>query len=140
MVKKQRKTNRWFRKNTAVKAGMAAAVFVFIVGWKIPVVLAIETLDLPEGCEKVYRTRVWLSDVYWLHVKGEKVMKCSLGYEETKAYIESSNPPWRLEHISIRPYSGMSDISIYDSQFDDEFWEMPERDDYFVIDYFRKLE
>jgi hypothetical protein len=42
-------------------------------------------------------------------------------------------------YIDIYPYGGMSDIAIYDSEFDDEFWERSDQDNYIVISYFRKI-
>lgn len=107
-------------------------------GWKIPTFLRIETLDLPEGCETVYPTKIQVSDVYWLHTKGEKVIKCSLGYEGAKAYIEAHNSKESLKNISILPYGGMSDIAIYGSQYDETFWQQPDQDNYITISYFRK--
>lgn len=108
-------------------------------GWKIPISLKIETLKLPVGCETVYPAKVHISDVYLLHIKGEKVIKCDLGYEAAKEYIETNNSKFKLSHITIDLYGGMSDIAIYDSEFDDAFWEQPDQDDYIKIDYFRVL-
>lgn len=108
-------------------------------GWKIPILRKIENLKLPDGCTTVYRTRIQISDVYWLHIAGEKVIKCDLGYEETKRYMEANNSESMLENISIYSYGGMSDIAIYDSELDEEFWKQPDRDCYIKIRYFKKL-
>ena len=114
------------------------AVFI-LFGWKIPVVLKIETLHLPDGCEIVYPTKVWISDVYWLHIKGEKVIKCRLGYEAVKEYIEVHNSSLQLKNIDIDPYGGMSDIAIYDAEFDADFWKQPDQDNYIKINYLYRL-
>ena len=45
-------------------------LFYILAGWKIPIVWRMEMLKLPEGCETVYCTKIWISDVYWLHIKG----------------------------------------------------------------------
>lgn len=112
--------------------------FYILVGWKIPVVCRMEMLKLPENCETVYHTKIRISDVYWLHIKGEKVIKCDMGYEFAKLYIEENNSSEALKYINIYPYEGMSDIAIYDSQYDETFWQQPDRDKYIKISYFRK--
>ena len=114
-------------------------LFYILIGWKIPIFWRIETLKLPKGCKTVYHTKIWISDVYWLHTKGEKIIKCDLGYERTKAYIEEHNSPKMLEYIGIHPYGGFSDTAIYDSQYDEMFWEQPDQDNYIKISYFRIL-
>lgn len=114
-------------------------LFYIFIGWKTPVALSIETLNLPKDCETIYRTKIWISDVYWLHIKGEKVIKCDIGYEAVKEYIETHNSETTLKYIDIYPYGGMSDIAIYDSEFDKWFWEQPDPDNYITISYFRKL-
>lgn len=113
-------------------------LFYIFAGWKIPIVWRMETLKLPEGCKTVYKTKIWISDVYWLHIKGEKVIKCDMGYEAVKTYIEEHNSEEALKCIDIYPYGGMSDIAIYDSQNDEAFWQQPDRDNYITISYFRK--
>ena len=92
-----------------------------------------------EECEDVYPAKVQISDVYWLHIKGEKVIKCDLGYEAVKEYVETHNYEFMRSGISIYPYAGMSDIAIYDSEFDDFFEKQPDKDSYITISYFRKL-
>lgn len=114
-------------------------VFILLAGWKIPIILKIETLKLPPGCEMVYPSKVWISDVYWPHIKGEKVIKCDLGYEAAKEYIETHNSKLKLSNISIDSYGGMSDLAIYNSEFDDYFEEQPDKDNYIKIDYFLKF-
>ena len=125
-------------------------LFFIFVAWKDPlllwvkelnssVVLRMETLNLPGNYETVYPTKAWISDVYWLHVKVEKVVKCDMDYKAAKEYIETHNSEEALEYIDIYPYGGMSDISIYNSEYDKEFWEQPDRDNYITISYFRKI-
>ncbi len=125
--------------NPAVYIIAAAVIILLLFGWKLPVIIKIESLDLPKGCETIYPVRVQISDVYWLHIKGEKVIKCSLGYEAAKKYIETYNTPSELKNIRIQPYGGMSDIAIYDAEFDEEFWQKPDQDCYIRISYFRKI-
>ena len=66
---------------------------------------------------------------------GIKVIKCDIGYEAAKEYIEEHNSVKALKDIRIYPYGGMSDTAIYDSQFDETFWQQPDRDDYITISY-----
>ena len=61
-----------------------------------------------------------------------------MGYEATKTYIETHNSQKALKYIRIYPYGGMSDIAIYDSQYDETFWQSPDQESYIKIDYFRK--
>lgn len=118
---------------------VAVLLLYQFIGWRIPVTLRMETLNLPQNYETVYPTKMWISDVYWWHIKAEKVIKCDIGYEAAKEYIETHNEKKALRYIDIYPYGGMSDIAIYDSEFDDGFWEQPDQDNYIVISYFRKI-
>lgn len=113
-------------------------LFYSLVGWKIPIIYRMEMLKLPENCGTVFHTKIQISDVYWLHTIGEKVIKSDMGYEAAKAYIEDCNSEEALKYICIYPYEGMSDISLYDSQCDETFWMQSDRDNYITIRYFRK--
>ena len=127
------KKSRWI-----LLLSIAAILLLYqFIGWRIPITLRMETLNLPQNYETVYPTKMWISDVYWWHIKAEKVIKCDIGYEAAKEYIETHNAKRGLKYIY--PYGGMSDIAIYDSEFDDEFWERSDQDNYIVISYFRKI-
>lgn len=114
-------------------------LFYIVVGWKLPIVWRMETLKLPQGCKTVYHTKIWISDVYWLHIDGEKVIKCDMEYEATKAYIEEHNSAETLKNISISWYGGLLSDPIYDAEYDEAFWEQADRENYVKIRYFRKL-
>ena len=129
------KKSRWI-----LLLSIAAILLLYqFIGWRIPITLRMETLNLPQNYETVYPTKMWISGVYWWHIKAEKVIKCDIGYEAAKEYIETHNVKRVLKYIDIYPYGGMSDIAIYDSEFDDEFWERSDQDNYIVISYFRKI-
>ncbi len=129
------KKSRWI-----LLLSIAAILLLYqFIGWRIPITLRMETLNLPQNYETVYPTKMWISDVYWWHIKAEKVIKCDIGYEAAKEYIETHNAKRVLKYIDIYPYGGMSDIAIYDSEFDDEFWERSDQDNYIVISYFRQI-
>ena len=131
------------------------AIFVMIlfyiyIAWKDPlllwvkelnssVILRMETLNLPEDYETVYPTKGHISDVYWWHVEVEKVVKCDMDYKAAKEYIETHNSEKSLEYIDIYPYGVMSDIAIYNSEYDEEYLKQPDRDNYITISYFRKI-
>lgn len=108
--------------------------------WRVPIILKIEALRLPDGCEVVYPTKVETSDVYWFHIEGEKVIKCDMGYEAAKEYIETHNSWFKLTNITIYTYdsTAMSDLGIYHSEYDDYFQEQPDQDNYVLISYFKK--
>ena len=121
--------------------GILLCIVIYIlIGWKIPVVWRIETLKLPKGCKTVYHTKGRISDVYWLHIEGEKVLKYDEGYEALKEYIEEYNSKKALEYIQIYPYGGMSDLAIYDSQNDIEFWQQTDTEAYIKISYLKIVE
>ena len=68
----------------------------------------------------------------------EKVLEQTGYAEAAKAYIEEYNSKTALEYIQIYPYEGMSDLAIYDSQFDEKFWQQPDRENYITISYLQK--
>lgn len=129
----------------AVAGGILIAAVILLYtaasSWKKPVISQIDGINLPEGCEVIHPARVRWSDTNWEHIEGEKIVKCELGYEETKKYIESHNSKEQLEHIRIHAYGGMSSNPIYDAERDREYknQSMEEKDKYAVISYFRLL-
>lgn len=137
----------WEEKQVKTKKGrwkllllIATMILLYgFIGWKIPIALHMETLQLPQNYETVYHTKIWISDVCWWHIKGEKVIKYDIGDEAAKEYIETHNSKEALKNIDIYWYGRMSDIAIYDSEFDEEFWKQPDQDNYIVISYFRKI-
>ncbi|MCM1254299.1 MAG: hypothetical protein NC321_15890 [Clostridium sp.] len=137
-------TKRNRRKRFFTIFGIILILFVMLlyyifIGWKIPIAAQIESLHLPENCEMIYPTKIWVSDVYWWHIKGEKVVKCDMDYKAAEEYIIAHNSPKALAYIDIYPYGGMSDISIYNSEFDEEFLKQPDWENYITISYFRKI-
>lgn len=70
---------------------LLTATFLYIPCWECLILWRIESLNLPEGSVEVYPAKAWLSDVYWPHIKAEKVLDCELGTEAAKEYIETHN-------------------------------------------------
>lgn len=130
----------------AVTAGgilLAAIIllYVMLTSWKKPILSQINNLNLPEGCEEVHPAKVRWSDVNWEHIEGEKIIKCEMGYEAAKEYIESHNTKEQLAHIRINQYGGMSSNPIYNAEFDRQYKKQPreEKSKYVEISYFRLL-
>lgn len=109
------------------------------VGWKVPAIWKIETLELPEGCETVHPLKVEISDVHWWHISGEKVIACDAGYEAAKEYIESHNPAEKLEHLKIYEYGSIFCDYIYNSEYDEEFEAHYNKNEYVKIVYEKKF-
>lgn len=122
---------------------LAAIILLCIMlsSWKKPILSQINNLNLPEGCQEVYPAKVRWSDVYWEHMEGEKIIKCDLGYEAAKEYIQSHNTKEQLEHIRIYEYGGVFSDPIYDAEYDRQYEKQPreERAKYVKISYFRRL-
>ncbi len=125
--------------NRAIIVAAAVIVLLLLYGWKLPVILKLESLNLPAGYETIYPSKVHISDVYWLHIKGEKVIRCDWDYEKVEEYVRANNSPSKLKNIKILPYGGMSDIAIYDAAFDETFWQQADRDCYVTISYLKKI-
>lgn len=121
----------------------AAVILLYILlsSWKKPILSQIDNLNLPEGCEEVHPAKVRWSDANWEHIEGEKIIKCDLGYEAAKQYIESHNTKEQLEYIRIHEYGGMVSDPIYDAEFDRQYEKQSreEKDKYVKISYFRRL-
>ena len=107
--------------------------------WKVPIYMQIGLLDLPEGAQTVYRTKAHISDVIETHIRAEKVIKYDGGYDRAKDYIEKHNSKFLLWHIDVYEYGGMSDLAIYDADFDHDRLALPraEKDKYVKIVYQR---
>lgn len=114
-------------------------IILYIPCWKVLILWRIESLNLPEGTVEVYPAKAWLSDVYWPHVKAEKVLDCEIGYEAAKEYIESNNPSFKLNNIEILEYAAMSDTAIYNLEYDEEYPQKWNTDNCVHISYFKKV-
>lgn len=118
---------------------IVSGAFLYIPCWKCLVIWKIESLHLPEGSIEVYPAKAWLSDVYWPHVKAEKVLDCGMGTEAAKEYIETHNPAWKLKNMDIVGYASMSDTAIYDLDYDKEYAQNWNTDNCVHIVYFKKV-
>lgn len=116
-----------------------AGTLLYIPCWKLLILWKINTLNVPEKTTEVYPAKAWISDVYWPHMKGEKVLDCEIGYESAKAYIEANNPAWKLKNLEIVEYGAMSDIAIYALDCDDEYPQKWNTDNCVHIVYFKKI-
>ena len=118
-------------------------LFYFIFCWKIPVILSINGIKLPENCEVIYDTKVEFSDVYEDKILGEKVVRCDEGYEYVKNYVEENNSLSQLEYVNIVEYFGMTDDAVYypdiDTNFKSKSMSEDERDQYIKIRYRKEI-
>lgn len=118
-----------------------AGIMLFVMfGWKLLIAWQIESLNLPRGCVTVHHARVELSDVCWWHIQGEKVLSCEQGFEAAKEYIESHNSALKLRHISVLGWGAMSDMFLYDPEYDTEYNENWDKDNYVKIEYSLRLQ
>lgn len=131
------------KKTVAVTVILAVCLlmgtFLYIPCWECLILWRIESLNLPEGSVEVYPAKAWLSDVYWPHIKAEKVLDCELGTEAAKEYIETHNPTWKLNNMEIVGYSAMSDTAIYELDYDKEYEQNWNTDNCVHIVYFKKV-
>lgn len=122
-----------------LSALIVSGILLYIPCWKFLVLRRIESLHLPEASIEVYPAKAWLSDVYWPHIKAEKVLDCEMGTEAAKEYIETHNPAWKLKNIDIVGYGSMSDTAIYALDYDKEYAQNWNTDHCVHIVYFKKV-
>lgn len=92
---------------------------------------------LPKGSVEGYSAKAWLSDVYWSHVKAEKILDCEIGTETARRYIETHNPAWKLKNIV--GYGSMSDTAIFELNCGDECVKNQNVNNCVHIVYFKKV-
>lgn len=124
-----------------ILAYLFGAIAVILIAaallWKIPFHLKLKSIDVPDGCEEI-ATKIELSDVYWLHIIGNRVIKYDGSLEAVKQYILQNNSEKQLENISVRPFFTEWDdyaVSPNDYEVDNS-----EKYKYTVIQYFYKFE
>ena len=74
----------------------------------------IEALNLPDGYTVYGQTKAEASDIYWVHMRSEKVIICEDGIEYVQDYIKKNNSELALAHISVGEFAGMTDMCMYD--------------------------
>ncbi len=120
---------------------IAIAIATAFFGMKYNGISGIERVILPENCVTVHPTDFQLSDVNWLHIYGEKIVKCPMEFEQLVRFVNEHNSPGALRNIYIEKYEvgGKSDIAIYNAAFDDEFLSSPDKESYYRVVYLKKL-
>ncbi len=112
-------------------------IVLIAICWKAPFYIKLKSIDVPKNCTEI-ETKVELTDVYWYHVIGERLVKYDGGYEELQSYVEENNSEDKLRNISVHPFFVEKDdyaISPYDYAVD-----FPEQYKYVVIKYFKIIE
>ena len=121
---------------------VVVVLFIFVslfFAWKIPIYIQLHSIVLPKEC-KTFKTKVMLSDVYTLHVIGERVIIIDMEQEELEDYIRSHNTEEKLRHILVFPFfRAWDDFAIVPDDYEDRVSE-EDKDQYYVISYYKNLE
>ncbi len=122
-----------------VIAVVICIIFSLFFGWKIPVYLQLYRINLPDGYGTL-KTKVILSDVYTLHIIGERVVNVDMELEEFEQYVRSHNTEKQLGHIMILPFfRPWDDYAVFPDAYEDKVPE-EEKDHYFVLRYYKHLQ
>ena len=76
--------------------------------------LAIDSQNYPESATVFLETKSEVSDIYYYHVRAEKIMRCEEGSEYFIQYVKDHNSSLSLLHIDVYDMGGMSDMTIYE--------------------------
>lgn len=74
----------------------------------------IESLNMPDGITGYGQTKAEASDIYWVHMRAEKVIICDGGPEYVQKYLEENNSDLALMNIDVEYFTGMTDMCMYD--------------------------
>ena len=74
----------------------------------------IESLNMPDGITVYGQTKAEASDIYWVHMRAEKVIICDGGPEYVQKYLEENNSDLALMNIDVEYFTGMTDMCMYD--------------------------
>lgn len=74
----------------------------------------IESLNMPDGITVYGQTKAEASDIYWVHMRAEKVIICDGGPEYVQKYLEENNSDLALMNIDVENFTGMTDMCMYD--------------------------
>ncbi|MBO4458201.1 MAG: hypothetical protein J5802_10815 [Butyrivibrio sp.] len=142
-----RKTS--FKKKIIISVLGVAVVLVILsvskVGYYLvcrKAAMELEKLNLPPNCEVFCPTTACVSDVYWVHVRAEKIVYCDEGKDYIEQYMKDNNSESSLEDISVYDVTGESDTDILDfyrfsKEDQDKIMEVGE-DKYAHIVYFKE--
>lgn len=117
--------------------GFACLLLAFALCLEPLLSLKVNTLELPNDCVTVYKAKAEFSDVNFNHLRVEKVIKAESGFPLAETFISKANPEEKLKNIEVTEYSAESDMSIYNSAYDEEWQKLPqeEKDKYITISY-----
>ncbi|RKM55808.1 hypothetical protein D6853_09690 [Butyrivibrio sp. X503] len=74
----------------------------------------IECLDMPDDITVYGETKAEASDIYWVHMRAEKIIVCDGGPEYVQEYLEKNNSEFALRNIDVEYFTGMTDTCMYD--------------------------
>lgn len=125
------------KKITIVICTIFILMIAAILFWKIPIYLKLNAIDIPDSCIEI-ETDVILSDVYWLHIAGERVIQYDGDYEALNTYIQQNNSAFQLKNITVVPFfRDTSESVIHPDKYN---IAESERQNYAVIKYYRQLQ
>ena len=75
---------------------------------------AIDSLNIPESATVFLETKSEVSDIYYVHVRAEKIIRCEEGSEYFIQYVKDNNSSLALLLIDVYDMGGMSDMTIYE--------------------------
>lgn len=105
--------------------------------------LAIDSLNIPDSATVFLETESEVSDIYYYHVRAEKIMRCEEGSEYFIQYVKDHNSVLALLHIDVYDMGGMSDMTIYEYGYlGDEIEETMKEDGidkYIHVNYVRPI-
>lgn len=114
---------------------MTVMVIAVVTLWKVPVLIGLNNINIPENCEEI-KTEVVLTDVYEWHILGEKVFKCDDGYESVKKYVEANNSKKDLAKIHVAPFfREWDDFAVFPNDYYDKV-NKEDYDKYCVLVYY----
>lgn len=117
---------------------LAAIIVILFLLWKLPFYYILNQVKLPENC-KTFQTKVVLTDVYTVHILGEKVIVSDMNEEELEKYIQENNSQKWIKHISVSPFfREWDDFAVFPEDYEEEIPE-EEKGNYYVITYYLKL-
>ena len=111
---------------------LAITVSILLL-WKIPFYAKLKSISVPDGCEEI-TTEIEFSDVYRLHIIGERVIKYDGGYDVLEDYVQRNNSDAKLKNISVHPFfTDRDDFAVYPNDYE---VDAKEQDKYCVIEYY----
>lgn len=113
-------------------------IIAIILLWRVPIYYKLKSIEIPMGSTEI-ETKVCLSDVYELHIIGERVIKYDGGYESVCQYIQENNTDKKIKNIDISPFfKDWDDFAVFPSDYNKV--RPDDYNKYVVIKYYKSLQ